>query len=190
MWTFIVRNGGVEEASPMLHVWNVKSVTLQPPILDGIQSWYLKKNTQRIGQQANSARAGQWMNTYSSCFRNPAITSQHSNFSKYQLVFFHHQQYRSCRSHTNWPNWPPLKKPTKNWQNPAGLRPRVGLNIKKRRPLLATKNHDHRVASGPCPKAPQLEAPKLCTFIRWKKRDEFSAKETKNRNGRIYPPWN
>ena len=62
------------------------------------------------------------MNTYCSWFRNLPSTTQHSIFTKYQLVFwphfFHHQQYGSLRSHKN---WPPLLT-TKKLAKPCGFK--------------------------------------------------------------------
>lgn len=105
---------GFEEAPQMLHIWNVKSVTLQTPILDGIKSWYLKKIPKESASRPILLdQACKWIHTVhaSEIRRSPpniaTFTKQSTGFLPPSTI------YRSCRSHTNWPNSPPLKKPPK-----------------------------------------------------------------------------
>ena len=65
MWTFIVRNGGVEEASPMLHVWNVKSVyNFTNPHFGRNKKWYFKKiPKESASRPILLAQACKWIHT-------------------------------------------------------------------------------------------------------------------------------
>ena len=150
---------GWRKAPKMFHVWNVKldGITVDTPpktnmdthkimvwkrwlllnmAIFGIYVRFLRCILEKIIPKESASRPillGQTSERIHTLHASEIRRSPPNiaTFSKYQLVFFHHQQYRSCRSHTNWPNWPPLKKPIKNWQNPAGLRPRVGLKHQK-----------------------------------------------------------
>lgn len=139
MWTFIVRNGGVEEASPMLHIWNVKSVTLQTPILDGIKSWYLKKiPRESASRPILLGQASEWIHTLhaSEIRRSPPNRATFPNINWFSSTI-------NNIGHVVPTQIDQIDRHSKNHQElakPCGFKTSCwGWNIKKRRPLLATK---------------------------------------------------